>query len=85
MAFTKFLRQGANTVSTVRDEFIKTHGPLLTIAQLAKILSRSEEGLRISLRTKTSEFSRQLYAAKKQYGRRIYFSVEKIADILEIS
>ena len=71
-------------MSTVREEFFKTHGPLITTAQLAKILSRTEEGLRVGMYSKT-EFSRQLREAKKHFGRRVYFSTEKIADILEIS
>jgi hypothetical protein len=52
--------------------------------QLAKILSRSEEGLRISLRSDT-EFSRQVNAARKRFGRRVYFSTEKIAEIIGLS
>jgi integrase len=47
-------------------------------------VSRSEEGLRISLRSDT-EFSRQVNAARKRLGRRVYFSTEKIAEIIGLS
>lgn len=70
-------------MSTVREDFFKTHGPLLTTAQLAKILSRTEEGLRVSLHNHT-EFSGQLRACRRHYGRRVYFVTEKIANLLEL-
>ena len=69
---------------SAKEEFFKTSGPLLTTGQLAKILSRSEEGLRISLRSDT-EFSRQVNAARKRLGRRVYFLTEKIAEIIGLS
>jgi hypothetical protein len=56
-------------VSSAKEEFFKTSGPLLTTGQLAKILSRCEKGLRISLRSDT-EFSRQINAARKRFDRR---------------
>jgi hypothetical protein len=62
--------------ASAKEEFFKSSGPLLTTGLLAKILSRSEEGLRISLRSDT-EFSRQVNAARKRFGRRVYFSTEK--------
>jgi hypothetical protein len=62
-------------VSSAKEEFFKPSGPLLTTGQLAKILSRSEEGLRISFRSDT-ELSRQVNAARKRFGR-VYFSTEK--------
>ena len=71
------LSEGENAVSTVREEFFKTHGPLITTAQLAKILSRTEEGLRVGMYSKT-EFSRQLREAKKHFGRRVHIDVKVV-------
>ena len=62
---------------------ITQYGPLLTLAQLAKILDRSAEGLRISLRSQ-SEFSCRVNEATIRLGRRVYFSSVKIAAIIGI-
>ncbi len=56
-------------------------GPLLSMAQLAKVLDRSAEGLRVSLRNDT-EWARQLNAAKMKLGRRVYFRTAEIAKFL---
>lgn len=57
------------------------YGPLLTLGQLAVILDRSSEGLRISLRN-SSEFSRKINECRLRHGRRVYFATRKIAAIL---
>jgi hypothetical protein len=69
-------------VSTA-EILITQYGPLLTLAQLAKILDRSTEGLRISLRSE-SEFSCRVNGARIRLGRRVYFSSVKIAVIIGI-
>jgi hypothetical protein len=55
----------------------------MTLAQLAKILDRSVEGLRISLRSET-EFAQKINATRVRLGRRVYFSTAKIAPIIGI-
>lgn len=62
---------------------VAKYGPLLTVVQLAKILDRSSEGLRISLRSE-SDFARQVNAARVRLGRRVYFSSVKIAAVIGI-
>lgn len=59
------------------------YGPLLTLAQLARILGRSVEGLRYTLRG-NSIFSNGINSARIRLGRRIYFSTPKIAAIIEV-
>ena len=59
------------------------YGPLITLAQLAKILNRSVEGLGITLRT-PSPFSDSINAARLRLGRRVYFSTPKIAAIVVV-
>lgn len=49
--------------------------------QLAKVLDRSAEGLRISLRS-DSDWSRPINAAKLKLGRRVYFRTAEIAKVL---
>lgn len=69
---------------TTADILISQYGPLLTLAQLAGILDRSQEGLRISLRGQSS-FSKAVNAARIRLGRRVYFSTTKIAAIIEVA
>lgn len=57
------------------------YGPLLSIKQLANVLDRSAEGLRISLRSDT-EWTREINAAKLKLGRRVYFRTVEVAKVL---
>jgi hypothetical protein len=65
----------------IEEALTKQYGPLLSVAQLAKVLDRSAEGLRISLRTE-SEWSKPVNAAKLKLGRRVYFRTAEIALVL---
>lgn len=62
---------------------IAQYGPLLTLAQLAKILDRSVEGLRIGLRSE-NELASKINAARVRLGRRVYFSTVRIAAVIGI-
>lgn len=63
---------------------IATHGPLLTLAQLATLLDRREEGLRWTLNGGISNrYSDRLRAAKTRIGRRLYFKTVEIAEAIE--
>ncbi|WP_281717992.1 DNA-binding protein [Pandoraea apista] len=57
------------------------YGPLLSLVQLAKVLDRSAEGLRISLRA-DCEWTRTINATKLKLGRRVYFRTSEVARIL---
>lgn len=59
----------------------KQYGPLITLAQLAKMLDRSAEGLRLTLRN-DSAFSKSLNNARIRLGRRVYFATDKIASVI---
>ena len=50
--------------------------------ELAKILDRSPEGLRISLRS-SGEWVEQINAARLRLGRRVYFRTSEIANVLD--
>ena len=65
----------------IEEALTKQYGPLLSVAQLAQVLHRSAEGLRISLRTE-SEWSKPVNAAKLKLGRRVYFRTAEIALVL---
>ncbi len=65
----------------IEDALTTQFGPLLSVAQLAKVLDRSAEGLRISLRA-NSDWTREINAARLKLGRRVYFRTADIAKVL---
>ena len=65
----------------IEDILIKQYGALLSIAQLAKVLDRSPDGLRISLRSH-SELSAKINTTRIKVGRRVYFKTAEIARFL---
>lgn len=65
----------------IEEVLTNQYGPLLSVAMLAKVLDRSAEGLRISLRT-DSDWSKPINAAKLKIGRRVYFRTAEIALVL---
>jgi hypothetical protein len=69
---------------TTEDVLISQYGPLMSVAQLAKVLDRSAEGLRISLRTE-SDWSQPINNARLKVGRRVYFRTSEIARILTVA
>lgn len=56
------------------------YGPLLTLSNVAEVLNRSPDGLRVSL-GRNSELSEKLNSAKRKIGRRIYFQVSAVAEL----
>jgi hypothetical protein len=66
---------------TIEDSLLQRFGPLLSLAQLAAVLDRSPDGLRVSLRSE-SEWSRRINEARLKIGRRIYFRTSQIAEVL---
>ena len=67
------------TLATLKEKY----SVLLTLEQLAEILNRSPEGLRISLTTSRSDWARLIGATKVNIGRRIYFRTEAIARLID--
>ncbi len=68
---------------TIEETLLGSYGPLLSISQLAEVLDRSPEGLRISLRSSSNDWSKQINAARKKIGRRVYFKTSEVAHFLE--
>ncbi len=66
---------------TMEDSLLQRYGPLLSMAQLATVLDRSPDGLRISLRA-TNKWTQRINKARLKIGRRIYFRTSQIADVL---
>jgi len=67
---------------TIEEVLVKQYGALLSLDQLATILDRSPEGLRISLRS-SGEWVRRINAARLRLGRRVYFRTSEIANVLD--
>jgi hypothetical protein len=65
------------------EEFLlKNYGALVTVSQLAVVLSRSAEGLRLSLR-RDSDWAKQINAARVRIGRRIYYRTAEVARVFD--
>lgn len=67
------------TFATLKEKY----SVLLTLTQLAEILDRSPDGLRISLTTSRSGWARSINATKIHIGRRMYFRTEEIARLID--
>lgn len=67
------------TLATLKERY----SVLMTLDQLAEILDRSPEGLRISLSTSRSNWAQHINATKVHIGRPIYFRTEAIARLID--
>lgn len=67
---------------TTLDLLLKKYGPLMTLSQLATMLHRSEDGVRIAT-YRDDAFGQQVKAARRKIGRRIYFATAKIAPLID--
>lgn len=61
---------------------VEKYGPLLTLIQVAELLDRSPEGLRITIRG-SNALGRQLMSARVKIGRRVHFKVQAIAALVD--
>lgn len=69
---------------TTEEQIVECYGTLLTIDDLSKLLKRSPDGLRISLRGK-SEFALKWSHAKRKVGRRVYYRASDVAELIDKS
>ena len=65
----------------IQNILIKKYGLLISIAQLAELLNRSKNGLRISLQ-QNSDVAEKFNPARIKIGRRVYFDAGTLASIL---
>lgn len=70
------------SMTTTEEALLASHGPLISFNQLARLLDRTPEGLRSSLRSSGDEWS-AIKEAKRKIGRRIYFKTVEVAQFLE--
>lgn len=69
-------------MNTTENYLLEKFGPLLSLQQLAGLLNRSVDGLRLSL-SQNGEMSQKFGPARKKIGRRIYFRSSVIASVLD--
>lgn len=69
-----------NTEQAILEKY--NGAPLLSIDQLAEVLHRSKDALRISL-SGDNEVSRKFLPCKVRIGRRVYFRTADVAKVLE--
>ncbi|MGY2320972.1 MULTISPECIES: DNA-binding protein [Pseudomonas] len=69
---------------TTEELILNSNGgsPLLSLSQVAEILHRSPEGLRITL-SGDNEIARNLKPCRIKIGRRVYFRVTGIARFID--
>jgi hypothetical protein len=69
---------------TTEEQILTSNGgsPLLSLSQVAEILHRSPEGLRITL-SGDNEIARNLKPCRLKIGRRVYFRVAGIARFID--
>lgn len=65
----------------LEESLVEKYGPLLTMTQLAELLHRSPDGLRIALQSR-QPYTEQINRARLKIGRRVYFRASQIADFL---
>ncbi|MES2353189.1 MAG: DNA-binding protein [Pseudomonadota bacterium] len=67
---------------TTEEVLINKFGPLLTLSQVASLLDRSPEGLRLTIRG-DNELGKKLKIARIKIGRRVHFKVQLVARLLD--
>lgn len=67
--------------SDMENSLVSLYGPLLSLAQLADLLHRSPDGLRIAL-SGTQPYAVEINQARVKIGRRVYFRTGGIAAYL---
>ena len=67
----------------VEDYMVERFGLLMSITDLADLLGRSPDGVRVSLYTDT-EVSRKLKPTMVKVGRRVYFRTLQVKEALSL-
>lgn len=62
---------------------IERYGLLLTYTELAEVLGRSPDGLRISLSNPRDVWTQRLSLAKVRFGRRVLFRSADVGKLID--
>lgn len=77
------LDRRTDTESAAENSLLKRYGPLMNLTDLASMLDRTPDGLRVTLRS-SGEWVERINAARLRLGRRVYFRTAEIAEVLGI-
>lgn len=58
------------------------YGPTLTVDELAQVLKRRPQGVRAALSLRTEAWAAEMNSRKVYVGRRVYFPVHAVADLI---
>lgn len=67
---------------TTEEVLINKYGPLMTMDEVAELLKRSPQGLRVML-GRDNKLSNRLNESKKRIGRRIYFPTITLVGLID--
>lgn len=68
---------------TTEAYLLKQYGPLMSMTDIAALLDRSPEGIRVALYSDT-DVSRKLKPTMLRIGRRVYFRTLQVKDALAL-
>jgi hypothetical protein len=68
---------------STEEYLLSRFGPLMSLANIAELLNRSADGVRVSLYSDT-DLSRKLKPTMLRIGRRVYFRTHQVKDVLEL-
>lgn len=68
---------------TIEQYLLNRFGPLMSLPNMAELLGRSADGVRVTLYTDT-EMSRMLKPTMIRIGRRVYFRTIQVTDVLKL-
>lgn len=73
---------GQDMDTNTESYLLEKYGPLLSLEQLAGLLDRSVDGLRLTL-AQDGEIAAKFNPARKKIGRRVYFRSAIVAQVLD--
>ena len=68
---------------TTEEYLLKRYGPLMSLVDLAELLGRSRDGVRVALYS-DSDVSRKLKPTMMRIGRRVYFRTLQVKEALAL-
>lgn len=74
---------GVSMATTTDEYLLGRYGPLMSIGDIASLLGRSADGVRVALYS-DGEVSKRLKPAMIRVGRRVYFRTLQIKDALRL-
>jgi len=68
---------------TTEEYLLEKFGPLMGMADIAQLLGRSTDGVRVALYS-DNDVSRRLKPTMVRVGRRVYFRTLQVVDVLKL-